>query len=77
MSSFAEDGWGAWDANAKVRVRRDMNIGGSRVDVTALRWDGDKLVFTGDVINCLGLLRSAEPLIFGRRIDRTTDLLAE
>jgi ketosteroid isomerase-like protein len=43
-------GWGTWDANAKVHVRRDMNIGGSRVDVTALGWDGGKLVFTGDMI---------------------------
>jgi ketosteroid isomerase-like protein len=43
-------GWGTWDANAKVHVRRDMNLGGSRVDVTALGWDGDKLVFTGDMI---------------------------
>jgi len=43
-------GWGTWDANAKVHVRRDMNIGGSRVDVTAPGWDGDKLVFTGDMI---------------------------
>jgi ketosteroid isomerase-like protein len=43
-------GWGTWDANAKVHVRRDMNTGGSRVDVTALGWDGDKLVFTGDMV---------------------------
>ena len=28
-------GSSTWDANAKVRVRRDMNIGGSRVDVTS------------------------------------------
>jgi hypothetical protein len=27
-----------------------MNTGGSRVDVTALGWDGDKLVFTGDMV---------------------------
>jgi hypothetical protein len=39
-----------WDANAKVHVRRDMNIGGSRVDVTTPGWDGDKLVFTGYMI---------------------------
>jgi hypothetical protein len=43
-------GWGTWDANAKVHIRRDMNIGGSRVDVTALGWDGDTLVFTGYMI---------------------------
>ncbi len=40
-------GWGTWDANAKLHVRRDMNIGGSRVDMTALGWNGDKLVFAG------------------------------
>jgi len=39
-----------WDANAKVHVRRDMNIGGSRVDVTSPGWDADKLVFTGYMI---------------------------
>jgi hypothetical protein len=39
-----------WDANAKLHVRRDMNIGGSRVDVTSPGWDGDKLVFTGYMI---------------------------
>ena len=27
-----------------------MNIGGSRVDVTTPGWDGDTLVFTGDMI---------------------------
>jgi len=43
-------GWGTWDANAKVHIRRDMNIGGSRVDVIALGWNGDKLVFTGYMI---------------------------
>ena len=43
-------GWGTWDANAKVHVRRDMNIGGSRVDVTAPGWEGDTLVFTGYMI---------------------------
>ena len=37
-------------ANAKVHVRRDMNIGGSRVDVTSPKWDGKKLVFTGYMI---------------------------
>jgi hypothetical protein len=43
-------GWGTWDANAKVHIRRDMNIGGSRVDVTAPGWDGDTLVFTGYMV---------------------------
>jgi ketosteroid isomerase-like protein len=43
-------GWGTWDANAKAHIRRDMNTGGSRVDVTAPGWDGDKLVFTGYMI---------------------------
>lgn len=43
-------GSSTWDANAKVHVRRDMNIGGSRVDVTSPGWDGDKLVFTGYMI---------------------------
>jgi len=43
-------GSGTWDANAKVHVRRDMNTGGSRVDVTSPGWDGDKLVFTGYMI---------------------------
>jgi predicted small secreted protein len=40
-------GWGTWDAHAKVHVRRDMNIGGSWVDVTAPGWEGDKMVYTG------------------------------
>ncbi len=39
-----------WDANARVHVRRDLNIGGSRVDVTSLGWHGDKLVFTGYMV---------------------------
>lgn len=43
-------GWVTWDGNAKVHVRRDMNIGGSRVDLTTPGWDGDKLVFTGYMI---------------------------
>ena len=43
-------GSSTWDANAKLHVRRDMNIGGSRVDVTTPGWDGDKLVFTGYMI---------------------------
>jgi hypothetical protein len=43
-------GSSTWDANAKVHVRRDMNIGGSRVDATSPGWDGDKLVYTGYMI---------------------------
>ena len=43
-------GSSTWDANAKVHVRRDMNIGGSRVDVTSPGWDGDKLIYTGYMI---------------------------
>ena len=43
-------GSSTWDANAKLHVRRDMNIGGSRVDVTSPGWDGDKLVYTGYMI---------------------------
>jgi hypothetical protein len=43
-------GSSTWDANAKVHVRRDMNIGGSRVDVTSPGWDSDKLVYTGYMI---------------------------
>jgi hypothetical protein len=39
-----------WDANAKLHVRRDMNIGGSRMDVTSPGWEGDKLVYTGTMI---------------------------
>ena len=43
-------GSSTWDANAKAHVRRDMNIGGSRVDVTSPGWDGDNLVFIGHMI---------------------------
>jgi hypothetical protein len=43
-------GSSTWDASAKVHVRRDMNIGGSRMDVTSPGWDGDKVVFTGYMI---------------------------
>jgi hypothetical protein len=43
-------GWGTWDANAKLHIRRDMNIGGSRVEVTTPGWNGDTLVFTGYMI---------------------------
>lgn len=34
-----------------MHVRRDMNIGGSRVDLTAPGWEGDTLVFTGYMIS--------------------------
>ncbi len=43
-------GSSTWDANAKVHVRRDMNIGGSRLDLTSPGWDGDTLVYTGYMI---------------------------
>ena len=43
-------GSSTWDEYAKVHVRRDMNIGGSRVDVTSPGWDGDKLIYTGYMI---------------------------
>ena len=43
-------GSSTWDANAKVHVRRDMNIGGSRMDVTSPGWDGDKAVLRGYLI---------------------------
>ncbi|MGB8030456.1 MAG: hypothetical protein WCF30_12430 [Terracidiphilus sp.] len=43
-------GSSTWDANAKVHVRRDMNIGGSRLDLTSPGWDGDKLIYTGYMI---------------------------
>src|SRR5271166_402083 len=43
-------GSSTWDANAKVHVRRDMNIGGLRVDVTSPGWEDDKLVYTGYII---------------------------
>jgi hypothetical protein len=43
-------GSATWDADAKVHVRRDMNIGGSRIDVTSPGWDGDKLIYTGSMI---------------------------
>jgi hypothetical protein len=33
-----------------MHVRRDSNICGSRLDLTALGEDGDKLVFAGDMI---------------------------
>lgn len=36
-----------WDANAHLHVRRDMNIGGSRMDLTTPGWDGSRLVFSG------------------------------
>ncbi len=43
-------GSATWDAHAKVHVRRDMNIGGSRIDVTSPGWDGDKLIYIGSMI---------------------------
>ncbi len=43
-------GSSTWDDNAKLHVRRDMNIGGSRMDLTSPGWDGDKLVYTGYMI---------------------------
>jgi len=39
-----------WDANARLHVRRDMNIGGSRMDMTTPGWDGDTMVATGYMI---------------------------
>ena len=39
-----------WDANAGLHVRRDMNIGGSRMDMTTPGWDGDTMVATGYMI---------------------------
>jgi hypothetical protein len=36
-----------WDANARLHVRRDINIGGSRMDLTTPGWDGSLLVFGG------------------------------
>ncbi len=53
-------GWGTWDANAKAHVRRDMNMGGSRVDVTTSRWEGDTLVFTGYMVTGDGKLHSVQ-----------------
>src|ERR1035441_2495037 len=35
-------GSSTWDANAKVHVLRDMNIGGSRVDVTSPGWRSEE-----------------------------------
>jgi hypothetical protein len=49
-------GSSTWDPNAKVHLRRDMNIGGSRVDVTSPGWDADKLVYTGYMITGDGKL---------------------
>ena len=44
-------GSGTWDAGAHLHIRRDMNIGGSRMDMTAPGWDGDRLVFSGFMSN--------------------------
>ncbi len=43
-------GFSTWDDNAKLHIRRDMNIGGSRLELTSPGWDRDKLVFTGSMI---------------------------
>ena len=40
----------AWDANAHLHVRRDMNIGGSRMDMTSPGWEGDKIIWTGFMV---------------------------
>jgi len=39
-----------WDANARLHVRRDMNIGGSRMDMTTPGWDGNTMVSTGYMV---------------------------
>jgi len=39
-----------WDANAHLHVRRDMNIGGSRMDMTTPGWNGNSLVSTGYMV---------------------------
>ncbi|MGP8187424.1 MAG: hypothetical protein ACLQKY_15285 [Terracidiphilus sp.] len=39
-----------WDANARLHVRRDMNIGGSRMDMTSPGWEAGKLIFTGFMV---------------------------
>ncbi len=39
-----------WDANARLHVRRDMNIGGSRMDMTTPGWDGGKITWTGFMV---------------------------
>ncbi len=39
-----------WDANAGLHVRRDMNIGGSRMDMTTRGWDGNRVDFTGYMV---------------------------
>ena len=49
-------GWGTWDENARLHIRRDMNTGGSRVDVTTPGWEGDTLVFTGYMVTGDGKL---------------------
>lgn len=38
------------DANAKLHIRRNMNISGSRMDVTSPGWDDDKHIYTGYII---------------------------
>jgi hypothetical protein len=39
-----------WDANAGLHVRRDMNIGGSRMDMATPGWDGNRMDFTGYMV---------------------------
>jgi hypothetical protein len=39
-----------WDANAGLHVRRDMNIGGSRMDMTTPGWDDNRMVSTGYMV---------------------------
>jgi hypothetical protein len=68
-------GSSTWDANAKVHVRRDMNIGGSRVDVTSPGWDGDKLVYTGYMI--IGDDRLPVKHTFTRKGDAAYDSVLE
>ena len=68
-------GSSTWDANAKVHVRRDMNIGGSRMDVTSPGWDGDKLVYTGYMI--VGDQKLPVKHTFTRKGDATYDSALE
>ncbi len=43
-------GAATWDANARLHVRRDMNIGGSRMDMTSPGWEGDRITWTGFMV---------------------------
>ena len=40
-------GSSTWDAYSHLHIRRDMNIGSSRMDMTTPGWAGDRLVFSG------------------------------